>query len=104
MTPDLDAIDAVRCALEDAANFDTLTFAAAEVQEIMDALDSERARADALQKQADCDCVPCIISSKACRKCGRIATIPQEQMVRSVKELQARAEGYRKALEAIEAR
>jgi hypothetical protein len=42
------------------------------------------------EKQANCDCVPCLISSKSCRKCGRKATIPQDQLMRSIKDYEAR--------------
>lgn len=39
---------------------------------------------DIARRQADCDCVPAIITSKACRKCGRKSTIPQEQLLRTI--------------------
>lgn len=36
-------------------------------------------------KMEECDCVPCIVSSSVCHKCGRKATIPQERLLEIVR-------------------
>jgi hypothetical protein len=33
-----------------------------------------------IKRKVSCDCYPALISSKSCRKCGRRATIPREQV------------------------
>lgn len=41
---------------------------------------------DRIAQLEGCDCVPCLVSSKSCRKCGRRAMITQEHFLQIVKQ------------------
>lgn len=42
---------------------------------------------EAIVRLIKCDCVPALVSSKSCRKCGRRAVITQEHFMDIVREL-----------------
>lgn len=68
--------------------------AEAERDEIAERLNTWR------QVGPNCDCVPAVVSSKSCRKCGRRGVITQEHFMKIVKDVD-RVAALEKALREI---
>lgn len=62
---------------------DYINSIAAPLYELM-TTEEEKEALDFIVNMASCDCVPVMISSKACHKCGKRGIITQERMMQMV--------------------